>query len=58
VGQKYFNREANIRLRGRKKYTKYNKINNTSENLRGERGKIVARGGGGCHPWLRFWLDL
>jgi len=44
VEQKYFKEGggANARLGDGQKYTKYSKINNTSENLRG--GKIAAPG--------------
>jgi len=41
-GQKYFNGERGKRTFERQKYTKYNKINNNSENFSGS--KIAARG--------------
>jgi len=50
VGQKYFKeKRAQTSVWG-EKYTKYNKINNNSENFSGE--KLLP--GGGSLPWTLF----
>jgi len=51
VDQKYFKGRRQTSVWGGQKYTKYNKINNNSENFRGAR--LLPEGFAPCPPYLR-----